>query len=337
MRRTLVWLTLGLLLSVGMAAGGVKEALAFLEKEVPAWQPANQCYSCHNNGDGARALLLAGLRAGPPIDSTLAFLQKPEGWTEDPTPLSILQFSRALQAAGQGGKSWQTALQMLAKAQAADGHWETESTEYVGSPATYGAIFGTALARDLLAEWNSPQQEAARAKAAQWLQAQKAEHPLHQAALVWAFGQKAEWQRLLRMQGADGSWNGGEAFDTAVAMLALGGVQATLPTAKGGAPSAQQKQLEEALGRARKWLLANQLPNGAWRATTRPKGQESYAQQVSTTAWAVTALLPAKYTAEQVPGMAEAPESGPAKAVLRPKNPAEKSKNGAERVAPKRP
>ncbi len=38
-------------------------AVAFLSREVPRWSRENHCYSCHNNGDAARALYQAS-RAG---------------------------------------------------------------------------------------------------------------------------------------------------------------------------------------------------------------------------------------------------------------------------------
>ncbi len=34
-------------------------AIAYLATEVPAWRQAHPCYSCHNNGDAARALVAA--------------------------------------------------------------------------------------------------------------------------------------------------------------------------------------------------------------------------------------------------------------------------------------
>ncbi|MDQ3441078.1 MAG: hypothetical protein M3478_12095, partial [Planctomycetota bacterium] len=34
-------------------------AVGFLVREVPKWKTENDCYSCHNNGDAARALILA--------------------------------------------------------------------------------------------------------------------------------------------------------------------------------------------------------------------------------------------------------------------------------------
>jgi hypothetical protein len=78
---------------------------------------------------------------------------------------------------------------------------------------------------------------------------------------------------LLARQVADGSWNH-EAFDTAVAMLALE------RAGKGG----------EEIRRGREYLLTTQLSGGGWTGTTRPAGGTSYAQHISTTAWAAMAL-----------------------------------------------
>src|SRR3982750_1650529 len=40
----------------------LQSALHFLSTEVPRWEQQNHCYSCHNNGDAARALYLAKAR-----------------------------------------------------------------------------------------------------------------------------------------------------------------------------------------------------------------------------------------------------------------------------------
>jgi len=37
-------------------------AVAYLTAEVPRWRREHPCYSCHNNGDAARALIAAGRR-----------------------------------------------------------------------------------------------------------------------------------------------------------------------------------------------------------------------------------------------------------------------------------
>src|SRR5215203_5676976 len=36
-----------------------QRAIKYLSAEVPRWAVENNCYSCHNNGDGARALYTA--------------------------------------------------------------------------------------------------------------------------------------------------------------------------------------------------------------------------------------------------------------------------------------
>ena len=36
--------------------GPEARAVAFLVREVPSWSVENKCYSCHNNGDAARAI-----------------------------------------------------------------------------------------------------------------------------------------------------------------------------------------------------------------------------------------------------------------------------------------
>ena len=38
-------------------------AIGFLAAEVPKWKRDNGCYSCHNNGDAARALCAARAEA----------------------------------------------------------------------------------------------------------------------------------------------------------------------------------------------------------------------------------------------------------------------------------
>ena len=82
------------------------------------------------------------------------------------------------------------------------------------------------------------------------------------------------------IQNSDGGWgpwkhSPSEAFDTAIAMIALQSLSL--------AP--------ERVKRGRDFLLRSQLTNGGWPETTRPAGGQSYAQHISTTAWATIALL----------------------------------------------
>ena len=59
-------------------------ALAYLAHEVPRWSRENKCYSCHNNGDAARALYVA-MRLSLPVPSkalkdTSHWLARPQQW-----------------------------------------------------------------------------------------------------------------------------------------------------------------------------------------------------------------------------------------------------------------
>jgi Squalene-hopene cyclase C-terminal domain len=95
--------------------------------------------------------------------------------------------------------------------------------------------------------------------------------------------QRARSLEIIRQgESPEGGWgpfvnSPAEAFDTALVLMAL----------------RPQKQPTETamIARGRKFLLATQNADGSWPATTRPRGVDSYAQQLSTTAWATQALL----------------------------------------------
>src|SRR3954447_21847445 len=66
------------------AAPPEQRAAAYLSQEVPKWARENHCYSCHNNGDAARALYQAA-RSGRRVDQraladTTGWLLQPAGW-----------------------------------------------------------------------------------------------------------------------------------------------------------------------------------------------------------------------------------------------------------------
>src|SRR5262249_40266900 len=64
--------------------GAEARAVDFLRREVPAWSRDNGCFSCHNNGDAARALYTAsqqGYRISPDaLAETTAWLSEPRKW-----------------------------------------------------------------------------------------------------------------------------------------------------------------------------------------------------------------------------------------------------------------
>jgi hypothetical protein len=52
-----------------------------------------------------------------------------------------------------------------------------------------------------------------------------------------------------------------------------------------------EEGLTEMRRRGRRFLVGAQRADGSWPETTRPPGGESYAQRISTTAWATLALF----------------------------------------------
>lgn len=98
---------------------------------------------------------------------------------------------------------------------------------------------------------------------------------------------------LKRGQGPDGGWgpyvtSQSEPFDTALAVLGLVAVRNVQDLEIG---PYSQVELDQAVRTARQYLTSSQLDDGSWLETTRPAGGESYAQLISTTAWALRALL----------------------------------------------
>ena len=143
-----------------------ERALVFLAGEVPRWSRENHCFSCHNNGDAARALY-SGLRAGYSIPK--AALKDTNDWLSDPQRwehnggegpfsdkrLARLQFTAALAAASDAGQvngpeNFIRAAARLARDQSPDGSWSLEGEDDPGSATTYGPFLATYLARESL-------------------------------------------------------------------------------------------------------------------------------------------------------------------------------------------
>ena len=78
-------LMMPLILLLGLQAPGPEQkAVSYMVSEVPRWPMENHCFSCHNNGDGARALYLAYRLKYPvsaeALEGTSNWLQKPTEW-----------------------------------------------------------------------------------------------------------------------------------------------------------------------------------------------------------------------------------------------------------------
>ena len=299
--------TAQLLRSQADDAGRTAEAKAveFLKREVPAWSKNNGCFSCHNNGDAARALYRAsqqGYRISVDVlADTTTWLAEPQVWDKnkgDPRSsderLANLQFALALLTALQTGhvtdkKPLQVAAQRVAANQHPSGAWLIDSGTAVGSPATYGSSLATAMACRVLRASESNELKIALESAESWLR----RTPINSVSAAAAFllanvpsGAKSRRNECLaiieRAQTQDGGWgpyvdSPPEVFDTAIVLLALAAEKHAGMTGR--------------IHRARNFLVTQQDPDGGWPATTRPPGGESYAQRLSTTGWATLALL----------------------------------------------
>ncbi len=314
MKMSLMSLALMLLALAQVRADDSPEgkALAYLASEVPRWSSAHHCFSCHNNGDAARALYTA-VRLGRPVPlkatlDTDRWLARPEGWDKNggdgpfsDKALARLQFASALASAIDAGRvddrsPLLRASARLADDQAEDGSWKLDDNDQVGSPATYGRSLATWVARETLrradASKNRPQIE----KADAWLRRQPVERVMDAstALLARAFDDSAEGiarrdkalEVLKRGQSREGGWgpfvnSPTEAFDTALALLALDRHR-------------DRPGVNSMIEKGRAYLVEIQREDGSWTETTRPTGAESYAQRLSTAGWATRALLTVK-------------------------------------------
>jgi len=284
-------------------------AVEFLKREVPAWSKNNGCYSCHNNGDAARALYTAsqnGHRMSTEVlATTTTWLAEPQLWDKNKGEpgfsdrrLANLQFALALLTAFETGhladkKPLHTAARKVAADQHSSGAWLIDSGTAVGSPATYGTVLATTLACRVLKVAGLEAHRNATKAAELWLARVSVNSVSTAAALLLAAtgshypavtSRRDECLTIVeRAQTQDGGWGSyadspPEVFDTAIVLLAL-------------AATAKQPGVKDRIHRARNFLAAQQDPDGGWPATTRPAGGESYAQRLSTSGWATLALL----------------------------------------------
>ena len=292
-------------------------AVAYLSAEVPRWRREHPCYSCHNNGDGTRALIAAsrrGLLDAASLGDAAGWLRTPEQWAQNSDdggvkdlPLARIQFASALQLLVEAGQAEAPALEraalLVAADQRPDGSWPISASAAIGSPAGYGTPLATAAARGLLARASGLEARAAVERADRWFRASNAESVIDASAVLLgleragdatAAARRRQSLGLLKLgQGRDGGWgpfvtSPSEPFDTALAILALVPLRGVpvLTT-----PAYSAAELDAAIVRARAYLLQQQNEDGSWTETTRPAQQESYAQRISTSGWATLALL----------------------------------------------
>jgi hypothetical protein len=276
-------------------------AVRYLAREVPKWPANNKCFSCHNNGDAARALY-AARRSGIPFDpralqATSRWLRSPDEWKLNgpvveysDKNLATLQFAHALAAARQAGEPrtdepLRYAAERVRELQENDGSWAVDAGGLPGSPVTYGRTLATVVARRILLDADRKKFAGAIGLAEQWLTGRKPVMILEAAALLAdGWGDPDHALALFQKgQTADGGWgpyltSPPEVFDTSLVLLGL-------------ARYRDRPGAADMIRRGREFLLAEQNPDGSWPETTRPPGAESYAQRISTTGWATLALL----------------------------------------------
>ena len=285
----------------------IVKSVAFLRAELPKAR----------NGDAARALLEAGARGydlGTSFDETLNFLKQPAAWDRYKAPsgfddkrLARVQFASALSVAERHGKAASTDLEAAAKLlvadQAADGSWTFDRSPGLGSPAIYGAILATWSARTSLIASGMQPDHFTIVQADRWLRGLTVENVFEASSLllaldltgdVMADGLRRTALGIVRSgQAASGGWGPEVAvppqvFDTAIAVLALSALNVEPRIARS---TYRPEELLDAIAKGKAFIESQQRPDGSWPETTRPAGQESYTQRISTTGWALLALL----------------------------------------------
>jgi hypothetical protein len=203
--------------------------------------------------------------------------------------LAALQFAFALSSAPEGtapAPAAARARELVRDHQEPDGSWAVDSGGLAGSPVTYGRTLATVAARRILAG-GGPAFREALSRADRWLAERNPVSVLDAAAILIGGPEGPQREACLAVirkgEAPGGGWgpyvtSPPEVFDTAVVLLGLSAV-------------AGEEGLGEMRRRGRRYLADSQQVDGSWPETTRPPGGESYAQRISTTAWATLALL----------------------------------------------
>jgi hypothetical protein len=224
------------------------------------------------------------------LRTTTAWLRDPGQWSTVKSTagstdknLARVQFASALAEAWRSGDlrdaaALRAGAGLLIANQAPNGSWPVDAGSLPGAPVTYGTTLASYLARSVLQTAGGPASAAAIGRVNRWFATARPSSVVDAAALLLAQPRRTDCRDfLLAAQARDGGWGAqrgmpSEAFDTALALLALHG--------KG-----------EAAKRGRAFLVKLQEPSGSWPETTRPSGGISYAEKISTSAWVAYALL----------------------------------------------
>lgn len=256
-------------------------ALAFLQREVPRWSRQNHCFSCHNNGDGARALyaaVQAGLSIAPSaLQDTTAWLSNPARWEHkggdgpfSDKRLARLQFTTALVAARRAAAVLERqpllrASAMLARDQAEDGSWPLDGENEPGSPVDYGRMLATYLVRESLLAADAVAFQKPIDRADFWLLRHDIQTITAASVMLMVTASVSSPRSpalrsqsitlLQKGQSESGGWgpfvkSPPEVYDTALALLALARLQDSAP-------------VHPMIARGRAYLIAEQQADGS--------------------------------------------------------------------------
>jgi hypothetical protein len=281
-----------------------QSGVTYMVSEVPKWPMENTCFSCHNNGDGARALYLAYrmkyLTSVQALQGTSEWLQKPAEWGKSgetglgDEKLARIQFGAALVDAVEAGiikdkKLIGRAAELLLPHQDSNGSWQVDAQGAAPSAVTYGPALATFMARRTMERAEETRFNEAIARADRWLRDVDVATTVNAAAVVLAFenrkdtGSRSRVDQALNVliasQNGDGGWGAfpktpAEPFETAMALLALNTVR-------------DKSEIEGRIARGRAFLASAQFKDGGWPG-------ETYARHISASAWATLALLTTK-------------------------------------------
>jgi len=306
------------------ALSAEERAVAYLSVEVPGWSRENHCFSCHNNGDAARALYVARSLsydlAAEALSDTTDWLLRPTAWEDtkgepgfSDKKLARIQFAAALAeafrtAAVDARQPLVIAAEALLPDQSEDGSWQVDVSGALGSPATYGTTLASYMARRTLYTAGAERYRDAISRADEWLLGQSPRATVDAAALALAMADRLASSEavpatpttavgkklreieawLLESQAGDGGWGPYPKSPSEAFDTAI--TLLALAAAR-DVNRENSANVSEGVRRGRGYLIATQLPAGGWPATTRPSGFQSYAQHASTSGWATLALL----------------------------------------------
>ena len=276
-------------------------SVAFLTREVPRWATRESLLFLPQQRRRCAGIVSSG-PVGPTGGSagaadTTAWLLQPAGWDHNggdgpsnDKRLARIAFTAALATAVstewvRDRSALDRAADRLALDQAADGSWPIDVEDAAGSPAAYSRSLATYLVRQSLFATRQPRFQIAIECGHRWLLSRDVLTVSDASVSLLASGavqsQAAAARReqslgvLSRGQSQDGGWgptvsSPPEPFDTALALLGLVSCPASPRT-------------RAMLSRGRSYLLDQQNEDGSWAETTRPPGNVSYAQRISTT------------------------------------------------------